>query len=89
MEETANQHNQPAYNSYDQCKKYYNVSHLNRGMAIIFNHEIFDDKNLDPRKGTNLDRDTLCDTLSKLQFLVKVFNNYRVAQIKKEIERSE
>lgn len=65
------------------------MTHLKRGMAIIFNHEFFDMKDRSPRTGTNVDRDNLYYTLSQLQFHVKVFNNYRVKQIRKEIEHSE
>lgn len=49
------------------------MDHKNRGMALIFNHEIFDCNSA--RKGTNVDRDRLILTLESLGFDVKIFEN--------------
>lgn len=64
----------------------YKMTHKNRGHALIFNHESFRDFDVPPRPGTNVDRDNLLQTLEKLHFLVKVYNDKTWAQIRSEIE---
>lgn len=59
---------------------YYNMSHKRRGMALIFNHATFLINS--PRKGTNLDRDRLKDTLASLDFDVNVYENRTISEIK-------
>nr|ATX63067.1 caspase-1 [Locusta migratoria] len=54
---------------------YYSMTHKKRGLAVIFNHENFDMKNLKPRAGTKVDRNNLNESLSKLGFDVKVYDD--------------
>ena len=58
---------------------YYDYSNANRGIALIFNHEYFDDK---PRKeGTKKDGDDLKAVLEELQFDVRYHMNLKVNDI--------
>lgn len=59
---------------------YYKMDHKKRGIALIFNHEVFDCNS--PRKGTNVDRDRLTKTLESLAFDVKIFENEAISVIK-------
>lgn len=65
---------------------YYKMNHKKRGMALIFNHEIFDCNSA--RKGTNIDRDRLADTLESLDFDVEIFENETISEIKGVLEES-
>lgn len=67
----------------------YNMNHENRGTAIIFNHEWFEDINKYPvRNGTNVDCDTLKKTFEMLGFEVKIFNNKKLHEIEEELQKS-
>jgi caspase-like apoptosis-related cysteine protease len=57
------------------------MNHKRRGLAIIFNHEYFDDPSLGRRDGTNFDRDKLQETLQGLGFFVKVHNDLKYDEI--------
>lgn len=59
---------------------FYNMNHLKRGLALIFNHESFDSHA--PRRGTHVDRDRLNNTLKSLDFEVRIFENLKIEQIK-------
>jgi caspase-like apoptosis-related cysteine protease len=62
----------------------YNMNHKKRGMAIIFNHEYFDNpKQLERRVGTNVDRDNLKRTFEGLGFEVTVYNDLKLEELKK------
>lgn len=61
---------------------YYKMNHKNRGIALIFNQEIFYDFNMSPRKGTNVDRDRLQKTFAGLGFDVQVYDNRTEIEIK-------
>lgn len=62
------------------CKK--------RGLAYIFNHEIFDeDTALEPRLGTRTDCDNLEQTLKHLSFDVVVCNDLSYDEIQEKVEK--
>lgn len=61
----------------------YNMRHKERGMALIFNHERFDDKSLTKRLGTNVDCKNLDATFKQLGFDVRVFNDRTLLEIQK------
>lgn len=66
------------------CAKYddfYNLTHENRGVAIIFNHEYYDDTKYPTREGTNLDRDRLIGTFTDLEFDIRVYNDLKYGEI--------
>jgi caspase-like apoptosis-related cysteine protease len=60
---------------------YYKMNHNRRGMAIIFNHEDFDNPSLKRRFGTNVDRDNLKHTLNGLGFEVTVYNDLKTEEL--------
>jgi hypothetical protein len=53
------------------------MNHKRRGMAIIFNHEYFDDSSLGRRDGTKVDRNNLTDTLKGLGFDVTIYDDLK------------
>ncbi|XP_055299281.1 caspase-1-like [Sitodiplosis mosellana] len=63
---------------------YYKMNHKKRGLALIFNHEVFDCNT--PRKGTRADRDNLHKTLEALDFDVEIFENESISDIKGILE---
>lgn len=66
----------------------YNMTHLNRGIAIIFNHENFEVPSLKSRAGTNVDCENLYEALTQLDFDVKVFKDLRLYDIQVQIDSS-
>lgn len=65
----------------------YNMNHLRRGVAFIFNHMHFDPAlGLKSRNGTIADRDNLRATLRSLDFEVRVFNDLPVREIDRLLE---
>lgn len=66
---------------------YYKMDHPRRGLAIIFNHEIFDNSHLKVRLGTQIDNDCLTEELLILGFHVKSFQNLSFVQLIDEIEK--
>ncbi|KAF2898556.1 hypothetical protein ILUMI_07627 [Ignelater luminosus] len=60
---------------------HYNMNHKNRGLALVFNHEIFDIHELRRRSGTSVDCENLVARLEKLGFDVKVFHNLEYPDI--------
>jgi caspase-like apoptosis-related cysteine protease len=70
----------------DRYSEYYNMNHKRRGMAIIFNHEYFDDLLLESRDGTNFDRDKLEHTLKGLGFKVEVHDNKKRKNLMKIVD---
>jgi hypothetical protein len=68
----------------------YNMSHKNRGIAMIFNHEHFHvQSGFKSREGTNRDRDQLKKTLSKLKFDVKAYDNLTFKALFREVNKGE
>lgn len=60
----------------------YNMKHAKRGIALIFNHEIFANPiEHGQRQGTNADCDKMVQTLGNLHFDVRVYNNLPLAEI--------
>lgn len=60
----------------------YNMNHLHRGVAVIFNNETFDMPNLKARTGTNVDCENLKSTLTKLKFDVRVYKDPTLTDIR-------
>lgn len=56
------------------------MNHKRRGLALIFNHEIFECHN--DRLGTSTDRKRLEKTLEALDFDVRIFEDETVSEIK-------
>jgi caspase-like apoptosis-related cysteine protease len=50
-------------------------------MAIIFNHQYFDNPSLRRRDGTNVDRDKLTHTLKDLGFQVIVYDDLKYREV--------
>ncbi|XP_050517770.1 caspase-1-like isoform X1 [Diabrotica virgifera virgifera] len=65
---------------------YYNMDHPKRGMALIFNHEFFDDEDLLTRRGTNEDCRNLKECLIALGFDVQVFKDLDNRDIEQHID---
>ena len=52
------------------------MNHGRRGLALIFNHFLFESKfNLGSRTGTHVDRDNLKSVLFKMRFDVQVYDD--------------
>lgn len=66
---------------------HYNMNHAKRGLALIFNHEVFTVTHLKPRCGTNVDCENLVTTLKNLGFEVNDFHNSAHRDIVKTLER--
>lgn len=64
----------------------YNMNHSKRGIALIFNHEVFEIPSLKPRAGTNVDCDNLCKALSQMHFDVKLYKDLRLRDMMQRIE---
>lgn len=56
-------------------------------MAVIFNHEKFDNRSLKQRNGTNVDCQNLRCTLTDLGFEVTAHNNLKCKEITKIIQQ--
>ena len=66
----------------------YRMDHRKRGLAIVFNHENFSlSVGMNRRTGTELDARNLRKYLGRLGFEVVVFQDLRVAEIKRQFER--
>lgn len=59
----------------------YNMSHPKRGLAFIFNNEIFENSELRKRTGTDVDCENLRKRLVKLNFDVKVHKDLKYSEI--------
>lgn len=57
------------------------MSHKNRGYALIFNHEYYENNAHSARDGTNIDCKSLRDTLTNLQFEVYTYKDQSRDQI--------
>lgn len=71
--------------SVERYAKEYNMTHKNRGIALIFNHEHFDSYSLKSRAGTNVDAENLFQTLVGLNFEVRIRKDFRLTEIQDEI----
>ena len=64
------------------------MDHPRRGLAIIFNHENFSPSvGMNRRVGTELDARNLRKYLGRLGFDVVVFQDLRVADMRRQFER--
>jgi Caspase domain len=64
----------------------YNMNHVNRGHAVIFNHENFEIPSLKSRAGTRVDCENLIETLQGLNFDVKVYTDLKLKQIRDKVD---
>lgn len=60
----------------ERYASHYKMDHPKRGIAIIFNHELFSINHLKPRNGTNTDCENFKNALELLGFTVRVYENY-------------
>ena len=61
----------------------YNMDHKRRGKAVIFNHDVFENKT--PRPGSAVDVSILKETYEALGFEVVVHDNLKFADIQNAI----
>lgn len=62
---------------------HYKMDHPKRGMALIFDHEVFLNSTLTKRKGTHRDCNELKKTLKKFAFDVTVYHDKKYAEMAK------
>ncbi|XP_023022611.1 caspase-1 [Leptinotarsa decemlineata] len=67
---------------------HYRMDHPKRGLALIFNHEVFECGGLKPRSGTNEDCKNLKECLVKLGFDVQVFKDLNYTDIEFQIKQA-
>ncbi|CAG9763265.1 unnamed protein product [Ceutorhynchus assimilis] len=77
---------QDAVPGQDPEDEYYNMSHSNRGIALIFNHQYFDSPFNKERKGTEFDRDAIQGVLKKIGFHVEVYEDYSREKIMETLQ---
>jgi hypothetical protein len=75
------------YPSRPTNERYYDYTHSNLGIAIIFNQVKFKEET--ERKGSSKDAQDLRNVLSDLGFEVEVLQDYTTAQIKEFLYRRE
>lgn len=61
---------------------YYDISHVNRGVALIFNHTTFKDEKKTDRNGTVKDALDLKAVLEGLKFDVTVHKDLKAVDVK-------
>jgi len=66
---------------------YYNMTHKNRGQAIIFNHEHFNIDKLKARTGTEVDAKNLEATLISFGFEVQMYHNLDYRSLKRIVDK--
>lgn len=67
----------------------YNMNHIRRGKAFVFNHMNFDPRlQLRARNGTNCDRDNLRINLRQLDFDVEVYDDLTFKEIERILENA-
>lgn len=70
-------------------KHKYDMSHEKRGLAIIFNHKIFDGHmGHSTRTGTEVDLEKLIKTCQMLEFSVKSYDDLKRFEIFRKLEKS-
>jgi len=75
-----------AFLPIDRDSENYNMNHLKRGKALIFNHENFNPNlELKSRSGSARDRDNLYMRLRDLDFEVSFFNDLTYSELTREI----
>ena len=63
----------------------YKMTHPRRGLAIVFNHKIFNKHA--QRNGTNIDRESIKTTLTMLEFEVRIYDDKCASEISKILEK--
>lgn len=71
-----------------QIDFYYKMDHTHRGLAIILNHDKFDDPTWPRRKETFVDCENLLETFTALKFEVNVYTDLTKSQMKRKLEES-
>lgn len=71
----------------ERTAPYYKMDHPRRGLAVIFNHEVFNVHGLRARSGTQVDNECLKEQLTALGFYVKSFQNLNYSQLAEEVEK--
>lgn len=66
----------------------YNMTHKHRGLALIFNHEHFNDANIPRRIGSSADCCLLQQSLAHMQFQVKTYNDCSLKELRHHIKRA-
>lgn len=67
----------------------YNMTHRRRGVAMIFNHEVFVDPMKAKRLGTNIDCERLTRVLASYSFDLRTFNDLTKQEIMEELKAGE
>lgn len=71
-------------------KHEYDMTHENRGLAVIFNHKFFDsDTGYGTRSGTEVDLEKLIKTCQTLEFTVEYHDDLKRVEIFRQLEKSE
>lgn len=71
----------------NQSSEAYKMDHLKRGYAYVFHHETFDDHLLlDQRADDNNLEKKLIDVLTRLNFEVKCFRDFKYEEIKTQVQ---
>lgn len=66
---------------------HYKMDNKNRGLALIFNHELFVDPGLGTRRGTQVDCHRLHKTFTALNFDVRITNNPTELEIRSILKK--
>ncbi|XP_046400295.1 caspase-1-like [Ischnura elegans] len=74
---------EPGTTSEDEESDKYSMQHRRRGVALIFNHENFEESGLRRREGADKDGDALRGLLEMLSFEVRYHKDRTVAELKK------
>ncbi|XP_058121003.1 caspase-like [Anopheles ziemanni] len=79
--------NEPAY-VIERYAAYYPMNHKRRGMALIFSHNKYNVPNvtLPSREGSDVDCKRLKDTLTSFGFDVKIYQDFKLEEIKNVID---
>ncbi|CAL1685238.1 unnamed protein product [Lasius platythorax] len=73
--------------STEYYSTHYKMNHSKCGIALILNHEFFTTPSLRTRTGTNVDCDSLINTLTSLNFEVKDMHNSIYSDIVRMLEK--
>lgn len=68
---------------------HYNMNHTKRGIALIFNHESFDDTDWAERSGTQADCQNLRKIFTALNFEVRIHNDRTKSEMKSILQKGE
>lgn len=65
----------------------YPMNHKERGLALIFNHWTYKDKNIKERNGADIDSKALVTEFERLGFKPTVHDNYHLKTIRERLEQ--